>query len=72
MIDTDDGSGGADNCDKGEDNEDVFSALKVLSEPGDQGNVDSDQGYKNYLEPAKRFPDPISLGHAAILHAQNK
>ena len=72
MIHTHDCGGGADDCDEGEDNEDVFSALKVLSEPSDQRNIDRDQGCENHLEPAKRFLDPIYLGYTIILRLQNK
>ena len=49
MIYTDDSSGGAGDCNEGENYKDVFSALEVLRQPCDYRNVDRYQGREHTL-----------------------
>ena len=66
MIYTDDSSGGADDCNEGENYQDVFSALEVLRQLSDYRNVDRYQGREHNLEPAQRFLDSIRLRHGSL------
>jgi hypothetical protein len=71
VIYTDDSSGGADDCNEGENYQDVFSALEVLRQPSDYLNVDRYQGREHNLEPAERFLDSVRLRHGVIVRLQN-
>jgi hypothetical protein len=66
VIYTDDSSGGADDCNEGENYQDVFSALEVLRQLSDYRNVDRYQGREHKLEPAQRFLDSIRLRHGSL------